>query len=290
MGGWTTGHSNYNTTTFIDIGSKGDTRLTNNNMFEFVMNTNGQSDTPVWQQVAQADINRNPDFTGNNISKTEIVIGTNGKHDENKWLLVTHKDIPITAGNDAWKIPLTFATGGIDMPVELEGLRANNILEVRDSFNSKNYQHSGTMSSKPTVTNIPVIEDMVVSGNWRTPHESHVILIEEFTFNTKNYQGAGLMSSKPVIVNVPVREQLVSNDQWRIPWQTTGKYEISGTIDATAMVLVIDEGSWQVVKAEQFDAGDYAITGVENKKTLAVATRVSDGESLAYGRIDPKLS
>ena len=85
------------------------------------MVTNGQADAKEWHQIARVDINRDPDFTGNNVNITEKVINTNGQSDNPKWILSVHKDIPITAGNEAWKIPLTFATGGINMPVELEG-------------------------------------------------------------------------------------------------------------------------------------------------------------------------
>jgi hypothetical protein len=289
MAGWTTGHSNYNTTTHLNIGGKSDTRLTNNNMFEFVISTNGQSDVPVWHQIARADINRDPDFTGNNVNITEKVINTIGQSDNPKWHLIVHKDITITAGNEAWKIPLTFATAGVNMPVELEGLREHNLLENRHSFNVSINNGAGLMTSKPTETNIPVREAMVVSGNWRTPHTGYSILKELFSFNTKNYQGAGLMSSKPVIVNVPVSERLVSDNHWRIPWQSTGDYEVSGITTDPATMLIIDEGSWEVIKAEQVVAGAYAITGLQNKKTLVVASK-SNGETLAQGGIDPDQS
>ena len=289
MAGWTEGHANVNSITFMDIGSKGDTRLTNNNNFEFVLNTNGQADAKEWHLVAQAEINRDPEFVGPSINNTEVVINTNGRHDENKWLLVVHKDITINTDGEGWVVPLTFDTNGVDMPVALAGDRSHGHLDSNHSFNTKNFNKSGLMSSIPNTTNIPVIEDMVVSGNWRTPPTDYVILIEEFSFNVKNYQGVGLMSSKPVIVNVPVREQLVSDNHWRIPWQATGDYEISGITTDPATMLIIDEGSWEVVKAEEVVAGAYAVTGLQNKKTLVVAVK-ENGEYLAQGCVDPDQS
>ena len=273
----------------MDIGSKGDTRLTNSNNFEFILNTNGQADAEEWHLAAQADINRDPEFSGPVINNTEIVINTNCQTDENTWVLVVHKDITINTAGEGWVIPLTFDTNGVNMPVELAGDRDHGQLDSNHSFNTKNFNQSGLMSSIPTITNVPVMEDMVVSDNWRTPSTDYVILVEEFTFNVKNYQGTGLMSSKPVIVNVPVSERLVSDDQWRIPWQQLGEYEISGITTDPAKILIIDEGSWEVIKAEDVLAGAYAVTGLPTGKKLVVATK-TDGESLAQGDIDPDVS
>lgn len=290
MAGWTKGYKNTDSVTLMTIGNKGDTRLINSNNFEFVISTGGPIDELTWHSIAQASINRDPEFGGPCVNNTEVVINTNGGHDENEWILVTHKDITITAGNDAWKIPLTFATGGINMPVELEDLRENNIFEDNFTFNTKNYQHSGLMSSKPTIAKISTIEDMLLGGTWRTPHEDYVILVEEFTFNTKKYKSAGLMSSKPIIVNIPVREQLViDGDHWRTPWETAalpvGAFKIAGSGTHDGRVLIIDEDTWEVEQTKLVSEGSYEVTGLQSG-LKTVVDRKSDGESAAFGAVE----
>ena len=289
MSGWTNGLSNYNSTTLMNIGNKSDTRLTNINNFEFVLPTNGTVDYTIWHPVSQVDINRRSEFNGNNINVTEIVINTNGQSDENKWIEVVHKDLTVNAGNDAWKIPLTFATDGVNMSVELAGLREYSTLEDRYSFNVSINNTSGPPTSKPVVFTMSIDEALVVAGNWRTPDTGYVILVEEFTFNTRKYQGTGLLSSQPLIINIPVKEQLVIDDQWRTPWvageEPQGAYKVAGTTTHGARVIIVDEDTWEVEHTTIVPLGDYSVTGLQpGLKT--VVSRKEDGEEVAYGAVD----
>jgi hypothetical protein len=42
-----------------------------------------------------------------------------------------------------------------------------------------------------------------------------------------------------------------------------------------------------VVKAQDVTPDTYEVTGLDDGKKLAVARRDSDGESIAYGNVDP---
>jgi hypothetical protein len=288
MSGWTTGNSNFNSITHLNIGNKSDTRLTNSNVFEFVISTIGQSDTPVWHQMTQVGINRRSDYTGRNYHVTEAVINTNGQSDTTKWHKVVHRDFIITAGSTEVKIPLTVATGGVNMPVEFEGLREHNILEDGFSFNVSTNNATGQVTSKPVEITIPVKEEMVVSGNWRVTVGDYVILTERFAFNTKNYRGAGLASSKPVIVNVPVRERLVYDNQWRNPAQepvAAGGYRIAGLGTDEGRIIIVDENTWKVEKTQLVGVGSYEVVGLEAGLKTVVGRKV-DGESAAYGAVE----
>jgi len=132
MSGYTNGNSHYDyNISFINILDKSITRLPCYNVFEKVLGTNAESDTPVWT-------------------------------------LVDVKDLVIYAGCNEWKIPITKKIGDVEMPIEFYGLDQHKLLRTEITFNISYFKNSGLMNfSRPTEYTFNVLENLVIDDKWR---------------------------------------------------------------------------------------------------------------------------